>query len=133
MATGIFYAHSGWRYIVLLLFVVTIVKMLIGLASKGRWGGLDEALNRFTPISMDIQFLLGLILWVMQQRWNGIDATASWEHPVTLLIATALTHVTSSRVKKAPTDAAKFQTATIGYIIAGIILALGIARITEVM
>jgi hypothetical protein len=36
-------------------------------------------------------------------------------------------------VQKAPTDAAKYQTATIGYIIAGIVIALGVARITEVL
>lgn len=133
MATGLFYAHSGWRYIVLLLLVVTIVKVLIGFLSKGRWGGLDEWLNRLTPISIDIQFLVGVILWIVQQRWNGIDTAVSWEHPVTLLIATALTHIASSRVKKAPTDAAKFQAALIGYIIAGLVVAVGVARITYVI
>jgi hypothetical protein len=133
MATGIFYAHSGWRYIVLLMLVLTIAKVLIGMVSKGRWSGLDEWLNRLTPIVIDIQFLLGLILWILQQRWNGLDPTASWEHPVTMIIASALAHATSTRVKKAPTDAAKFQTATIGYLIAGIIVALGVARITEVL
>ena len=133
MATGIFHAHSGWRYLVLLLIIVTIVKALIGLLGKGRWSNLDEWLNRLTPISIDIQFLLGLVLWIIQQRWSGLDANASWEHPFTMLIATVLAHVTASRVKKAPTDAAKFQAATVGYIIAGLVLALGIARITEVM
>jgi hypothetical protein len=133
MLTVIYEAHSGWRYIVLLLLALTIVKSLIGLLGKGRWGSLDEWLNRLTPISIDIQFLLGLVLWILEQRWNGVDMVASWEHPVTMLIGTALAHVTSTRVKKAPTDAAKFQTATVGYIIAGIVIALGVARITRVM
>lgn len=133
MVTGIYHAHSGWRYIVLLLLAVVIVKSLIGMLSNGRWSGLDEWLNRLTPISIDIQFLLGLILWIMQQRWNGIDTLTSWEHPVTMLIGSALAHVTSTRVKKAPTDVAKFQTATVGYVIAGIVIALGVARITHVM
>ena len=50
-----------------------------------------------------------------------------------MIIASALAHVTSTRVKRAPTDAAKFQTATLGYIIAGLVVALGVARITHVM
>jgi hypothetical protein len=133
MATGIFYAHSGWRYIVLLMLVLVIIKALIGLFSRGRWGGLDEWLNRLTPISIDIQFLLGLILWIIQQRWTGGDPTASWEHPVTMIIASVVAHGAQRRVKSASTDAAKFQAATIGYIIAGLIVALGVARITEVL
>jgi hypothetical protein len=112
---------------------VTIAKVLVGLVGKGRWGGFDEWLNRLTPIVIDIQFLLGLILWIMQQRWNGADPRVSWEHPVTMIIASALAHSTARRVTKAPTDAAKFQTATIGYIIAGIVVALGVARITSVI
>ncbi len=120
MVVGILQAHSGWRYIVFLLLALTLVKAFIGLVGKGRWGSFDEALNRFTPISIDIQFILGLILWILQQRWNGALPLASWEHPFTMIIALVMAHVTSSRVKKAPTDRAKFQTAAIGYLLAGI-------------
>lgn len=130
MDTGIFYAHSGWRYLVLLMLVLTLAKVLIGMFGKSSWGSLDELLNRFTPIVLDIQFLLGLVLWVLRQRWTD---GASWEHPVTMIIAVALAHVTSSRVKKAPTDAAKFQAASVGYLITTLVVALGVARITGVM
>ncbi len=133
MLYSIIQAHSGWRYVVILLLVAMIVKALIGIVSKGSWGSLDEGLNRFTPISLDIQFLLGIILWILQQRWTGASALASWEHPFTMLIALVLAHITSARVKRAPTDAAKFQAATLGYLIAGIVVALGVARITNMM
>lgn len=133
MVTGIFYAHSGWRYLVLLVLVVILAKVLIGMFGKSRWGSFDALLNRITPIVIDIQFLLGLVLWVLQQRWTGSSSLASWEHPVTMIIAVALAHVTPSRVKKAPTDAAKFQAATVGYVITTLVVALGVARITGVM
>jgi hypothetical protein len=133
MINGLFYAHSGWRYIVFLLLALVILKSLIGMLGRGKWANLDDMLNRFTPIGIDIQFLLGLILWILQQRWSLPTPTESWEHPVTMLIATVLAHATSSRVKKAPTDAAKFQAATVGYIIVAIVVALGVARITEVI
>lgn len=126
-------AHSGWRYLVLAIVAVTIIKVLIGQFSKGQWGTFDEWLNRLTPIVIDIQFLLGLVLWILRQGWTGADPLASWEHPFTMLIATALAHITAGRVRKATTDAAKYQAALIGYIIAGIIIALGVARITRVM
>ncbi len=133
MATGMFFAHSGWRYVVLLMLAVTIIKMLIGVFGKGSWSNLDDWLNRLTPITIDIQVLLGIILWIMQQRWNGADFLASWEHPIIMIVASALTHATSTRVKNAPTDAAKYQTGLIGYAIAGFVVALGVARITRVM
>ena len=133
MEFGMLMAHSGWRYIVFLLLALVLIKSLLGMVTKGRWGSLDESLNRFTPIGIDIQFLLGLILWIIQQRWMGGSALSSWEHPFTMLIATVLAHVTSSRVKKAPTDAAKYQAAFVGYLIAGLVIALGVARITGVM
>lgn len=133
MVTGLFHAHSGWRYIIILLLVVTLVKALLGVISKGRWGSLDEWLNRLNPIAIDIQFLLGLILWILQQRWTGAVPLSSWEHPFTMLIAAALSHITAARVKKAPTDAAKYQAALVGYLITGIVIALGVARITRVI
>jgi hypothetical protein len=133
MTGFIFQAHSGWRYIVLLMLVITIAKMLIGMVSSGRWSSLDEWLNRLTPIVIDIQVLLGLILWIIEQRWNGADPLASWEHPITMIIASVLTHATQRRIKAAPTDAAKYQAGTIGYLIAGIVVALGVARITRVI
>ena len=133
MTTGIFYAHSGWRYIVLLLLALVLIKAILGVVSKGRWGRLDDALTRFTPIGIDIQFLLGLVLWILQQRWTGATMLESWEHPVTMLIGSALAHITSTRVKKAPTDAAKFQAAFVGYLVAAIVIGLGIARITDVI
>ncbi len=132
MISGIFYAHSGWRYIVILAFVLIIAKALVGWLGKGRWSGLDRGLSMFAFISIDIQVLLGLILWIIQQRWTGGDPLASWEHPVTMIVASALSHITWNRVKSAPTDAAKFQTAAIGFLVAGIVLALGVARITRV-
>lgn len=133
MVTGIFHAHSGWRYIVILLLVAVLVKALIGVFGKGKWSNLDEWLNRLNPIAIDIQFLLGLILWILQQRWTGALPLSSWEHPFTMIIAAALAHITSSRVKKAPTDAAKYQAALVGYLITGIVVALGVARITRVI
>jgi hypothetical protein len=50
-----------------------------------------------------------------------------------MIIASALTHATSRRIQNAPTDAAKFQAGAIGYVIAGIVIALGVARITRVI
>ncbi|MCB0122007.1 MAG: hypothetical protein KDE31_04590 [Caldilineaceae bacterium] len=133
MTQMLFYTHSGWRYIVLLVLIVAIVKLLIGLLGKQSWSKFDQILGVATPIVIDIQWLLGIVLWIMQQRWLGNDPLASWEHPVTMTLALAAAHIGWTRAKRAESSQAKFQAAFIGFLIAGILVGLGVARITKVM
>ena len=132
MLTVLYEAHSGWRYLVILVLVLAILRALWGWLRQGEWGGLDNRLGLITTIVIDIQLLLGIVVWIMQQQWMGFNPLAAWEHPVTMILNAAAEHITSSRVKKQATSADKFRTATIGYIIAGVLLALGVARITRV-
>ena len=133
MINGLYEAHSGWRYIVIVFLVVALVKYLIGIAAKQEWKGLDEFLGRYTPIVIDIQWLLGIILWIVQQRWNGVDPLASFEHPVVMTLALVAGHIGWSRARKATSSSAKFRAALVGFLIAGLLVALGVARITRVM
>jgi hypothetical protein len=129
----LYQVHSGWRYIVILVAVVAFAKLLIGLASNSAWGQLDQRLGAALPIVMDIQVLLGAVLWIAQQRWLANTPLQSWEHPATMLVAVAVAHITWSRAKKASSDAARFRMATIGYAVAGLLLAIGIMRITGML
>ena len=54
--------HSGWRYIVIVVLVVAIAKLLIGWLTNGKWSKLDQGLGAATPLIVDIQMLLGLVL-----------------------------------------------------------------------
>jgi len=133
MTTVLYEAHSGWRYLVILVLVLAILRALWGWLRQGEWSGLDNRLGLITTIVIDIQLLLGIVVWIMQQQWMGFNALAAWEHPVTMFLTAAVAHVTSSRVKKQTESADKFRTAAIGYLIAGALLALGVARITRVV
>jgi hypothetical protein len=77
--------------------------------------------------------LLGLLLWIAQQQWLINSPLRTWEHSVTMLLAVAVAHITWNRVKKTNSDAARFRTATIGYAVSGLLLAVGIMRITGAM
>ncbi len=126
-------AHSGWRYLVILVVVIAIAKFLLGLFTGGRWTKFDQTLGTITPIMFDIQVLLGLVLWIMGQYWSSGDATKAWEHPVTMLLAVAAAHIAWVRTKAATGDKSKFQNAGYGFLIAGLLLAVGVARITHVI
>ncbi|MEZ4867669.1 MAG: hypothetical protein R3C14_40460 [Caldilineaceae bacterium] len=130
-STFLLHFHSGWRYLVILVLVAAIIKFLIGWLAKQHWSQLDQILGAATPIMIDIQWLLGLILWVLQQRWNGAVPLASWEHPFTMTLVLAISHVGWSRVKKSPNDRDKYRIGTVSFVIAGLLLGLGVARITH--
>lgn len=133
MMTVLLEAHSGWRYLVILVLTVAVIRALWGWLRQSEWGSLDNRLGIAMPIVIDIQLLLGIVLWIIQQQWRGSNALAAWEHPVTMFLIAAVTHITWSRVKKQQSSAAKFRTAAIGYVVAGLLLALGVARITHVV
>ncbi len=125
-------AHSGWRYLALLALVVAIVKYLMGWLGSGGWSKVDRQIGLIAAIVINIQLLLGLILWVV--AWNDplLNATPGMEHPVTMLVAIAIMHIGQARVKKAA-DGRKAQTAATTFIVTGLLVALGVARVTGVM
>jgi len=126
----LFYTHSGWRYIVILVLVLALLKLLIGWLGGQRWSRLDQILGAATPIVIDIQWLLGIILWIMKQSWSGSSALVSWEHPITMTLALIAAHIGWSRTKRSTVDKTKFSTAFLGFLIAGLLVAVGVARIT---
>ena len=127
MTSMIFYTHSGWRYIVILVLVVAIAMMLFGWLGKRKWGTWDQRIGMITPIVLDIQWLLGLILWT---TWPARMHSNVLEHMTTMTLALIAAHIGWSRAKKATTDEGKFRIAAIAYIGAGLLVGLGVARIT---
>lgn len=127
-------AHSGWRYLALLALAIAVVKYLLGWLGNGGWGKLDRQIGVVTSIVMDIQLLLGLVLWAVGAGMGllGANITRTVEHPVWMLIALAVMHIGWSRTKKAA-DGAKARTAAITFIVTGLLVAVGVARITGVM
>lgn len=127
--------HSGWRYIVLVMLAVAIVLLLIGWLTGGKWSKLVNGFAMFTPIIIDTQLLLGLVLWFVRpdimasSRWGGNIL----EHFVTMLVAVVLGHVAAVRIKRSVEDGAKFQNGAIFFILTGLVVSLGVARVTGVM
>lgn len=127
-------AHSGWRYLALLALIVAVVKYLMGWLGNGGWSKLDRQIGLITGIVIDIQLLVGLILWAVGAGMGivGANITRTVEHPVWMLIAIVVMHVGQARVKKAA-DGSKARIAAITFIVTGLLVAVGVARITGVM
>jgi len=131
MINILFQAHSGWRYIVLLAVILAVVKLLIGWVGNGKWGSRDERVGVALPIVLDVRLLLGLVLFLMApSAWFLGRNVSVGEHFGTMLLAIIAAHITWARVKKNENSAAKFQIGTLGFAIAGLLVAVGVARIT---
>ena len=134
MYTFLLMAHSGWRYLALLALAVAVVKYLMGWLGNGGWGKIDRQIGLITSIVVDIQLLTGLVLWAVGAGMGlvGANITRTVEHPVWMLIAIVVMHIGQSRVKKAA-DGDKARTAAITFIATGLLVAVGVARVTGMM
>lgn len=112
-------AHSGWRWIVLLLIVIVIIKTLIGWLGKQTWSNLDSDLLRFSRIAVYAQVVLGLILFLLLQKWTSIGFIGS--HIVPALLAVGGIEFGAARAKKSAGNK-KFMFAFIGFIIALVLI-----------
>ncbi len=113
--------HSLLRWLVLVLAVLAVLRAALGLLRKGAWRPWDDKLGLGFMVSMDVQVLLGVILWLIYLSRVGFnmanDASRQMllEHPLTMLIALGLVHVGRVRVKRATEDRSRFKSALVFY------------------
>lgn len=102
------HAHSGLRWIVLLLLVAAVFNALSKLKSSTYTNG-DRKLNLFAMVSYHVQFLLGWILYFISGK---VNFNGSWmkselfrffglEHALLMTIAFVLLTIGHSKSKKA--------------------------------
>ncbi|MEJ6980966.1 cytochrome B [Pedobacter sp. P351] len=129
-------AHSGLRYVVMLLLIGAILLSLAGWFGKKPFTPGNKRINLFTLISAHIQFVLGLVLYFISPYVKTGDMGSAmkddtlryWtvEHIIMMLIAVALITVGYSKSKKLLNDIAKHKTVAVFYSIAFIIIIVAI-------
>jgi hypothetical protein len=109
--------HSLWRWVVLLVVTVALVRGLIGWLRGGEWTGNDRLLALATTITLDIQLVLGLLLYGTGSYWEAGNFVA-YIHPLVMIIAIIVVHTTTIMIRRTEPASAKFRTLTIGLFIA---------------
>jgi len=100
-------AHSGLRYIVLLLLVIAVVNALLNLKS-GKFSKKDKLINLFAMVVLHIQLLLGLALYFISPKVKfGSDTMSesifrffTVEHLLLMLIGIILVTLGYSKSKR---------------------------------
>ena len=126
MYSSALWLHSLLRWAVLLAGAIAWFRSIGGGTAKHPWTAKDELWGFLFTISLDIQMLVGLVLYVFLspftkiafQDFGGAMANSSlrfWavEHIAGMIIGIALAHVGRVKIRKAQTDARKHRLATI--------------------
>ena len=101
--------HSLWRWVVLLVVLVALVRGLLGWLRGGAWTDLDRRLILAAVSAIDIQALLGIIIWLGERRWDGGNPFLSFIHPLVRLVALAVAHAGSVRLRRETEPAARHR------------------------
>jgi hypothetical protein len=63
MYTAVLALHSWLRWVVLLLGILAVVRGIAGASGRRRWTPADERAGLFFTIALDVQLLIGLLLY----------------------------------------------------------------------
>ena len=111
MITGLSHAHSGFRWIILVLLIATVVTAFLN--RKNSNFGVQAKLGLFTMIAMHIQLLVGFGLY-MSGQWkaNAVESISNFinrEHLPMMVIAIILGTLGHSLSKRSEDVSVKYK------------------------
>jgi len=129
-------AHSGWRYIVLILLVIAVINALSGWLGNKTYTEGNRKLNVFTLISVHIQLLIGLVLFALSPLTKLPMSTAigryfKAEHTSMMIIAIILITIGNAKSKKITEAVAKHRTIAVFFGLALILIMVAILLLVK--
>ena len=131
--------HSILRWVVLILAVVAVVRAFIGWLGKKEWTALDNRFGMLLSASMDIQVILGFVLYIFLspltttalQDFGAAMSNAllrywSVEHVLLMVVALILIHVGRATSKVAEEATSKHKRAAIFFGLATLAILIAI-------
>jgi hypothetical protein len=123
--------HNIFRWVALILGIVVTVRAFIGWFGGREWTERDRKLGSYFGISMDIQLLLGLLLYFVfsplttsalsnfSQAMGSRDVSFfAIEHPITMFLAVIFAHLGSILARRVEGSKSKFKRAAIYFTLA---------------
>lgn len=129
MYRAIYYLHSYWAYLVLLVVILATLNAIAGVISKRSYGPSDFRISLFALICTHIQLLIGIVLFFISPKivWftegvpvkeimgDSVLRMYNVEHPLMMIIAVVLITIGYSKHKKKLSSAPKFKMLAIFY------------------
>lgn len=130
--------HNLVRWVVLILAILAVVRAYLGWFGKRAWTGRDRQVGMFTGIALDIQLLIGLLLYIFfspltRSAFQNFGAAMgnsdlrffAVEHVFTMVLAVVFAHLGSILPRKVENAMIKHQRAAIWFSLLLVILLLG--------
>lgn len=128
-------SHSYVRWVVVILALVVLFSFWKSFFGENKFGTLEEKSSMIFTISMDVQFLIGILLYLFfspltSSAFNNLgDAMKTpsvrffvAEHFLLMISSLALVHVGRIKIKKAADDSTKIKSGVIYFTIAIILM-----------
>lgn len=120
----LYHAHSGLRYLVLLVAFVAVLYLAFGLLTRRAWDGPARGLTAAFTGMLDLQLVFGILLLFFRPFYPALIG-----HLVTMLLAIAAAHGFSVAARKAADDRRRYGLALTGVVLALVLVAGGIMSI----
>ena len=127
-------AHDGWHYLASLAMVVAVAAFLVNWLRGQEWSQLEQRIGTYAIIVVDIQLLLGLILWGIGASLGiiGANAARTIEHPFTMLLAIIILHAGWVWTKRSD-ETVRLRNGALTFVIAGLLVLGGLTRIWGIL
>lgn len=131
--------HNITRWAVLIFGILVAARAWLGWLGRREWAPGDRRWGTFFSISLDIQFLLGLILYfflspITRAALSNFGAAMgsadlrffAVEHLLFMVVAVVFGHVGTALSRRAENSTAKYRNAAIWFTLALLLILLGI-------
>lgn len=130
--------HNILRWIVLFLLILSLVRAFWGWFGKREWTATDRRVGTYYSVAIDIQLLLGLILFIVLSpitriAFSDFGAALSntnlrffiFEHFLIMVLAVIFAHVGVATAKRAAEPVLKHRSSAIWFSLSLIAILLG--------
>lgn len=117
--------HSIWRWVVLIAALVALALSALAVMGNRPWDSLSDRFSFFFTVALDVQVLIGVVVWVLNQGWAR-DAFIGYIHPLLMLGAVAVAHVGRARSERVTGDKARGRLALIFFFASLVIVIVAI-------
>jgi heme A synthase len=118
---GLFYAHSGFRYVVFFVGVIALLYAIFGLATRRPMDKRMRILGAAYAGCFDLQILLGLSV-LFTGRFSGMVAG----HVMAMVFAAAAAHIVPAVMRRRPPERRSFGPYAIGILVSVALAAVGV-------
>jgi uncharacterized membrane protein YozB (DUF420 family) len=130
--------HNIFRWIVIILLFLALIRAYWGWFGKREWTSTDRKVGTFYSISIDVQLLLGLILYfllspITRTAISDFGAAMSsadlrffaLEHILYMVLALIFAHIGVAAARRVNEDVSKHRRAAIWFSLSLIVILLG--------